>query len=189
MSSPRTGKSTMRGHEGMPEDHPKGPQLRDVGLPAELLARIDERFRPVWLDKPPEYQRALAQYFLPRKSKKPVLGPTRPRVLKWYCPFAHQKVFPSGHRYCINVYTGCAHACEYCYAASYEPRRRRSSGSSPGRWRWTCWTWTPVTCRPPRYISRTVPIPFSRWKTKRPTRAWLSKACSGDAIASPPLPF
>jgi DNA repair photolyase len=105
----------------MPEDHLNERQSVDVGLPAELLARMDERFRPVWSDKPPEYQRALAQYFLPRKSKKAVLSPTRPRVLKWYCPFAHQKVFPSGHRYCINVYTGCAHACEYCYAASYEP--------------------------------------------------------------------
>ncbi|MHB1156105.1 MAG: SPL family radical SAM protein [Phycisphaerales bacterium] len=60
-------------------------------------------------------------YFLPHGSKKSSLCPTRPRVIKWYCPFANQRQFPSGHRYCINVYTGCSHACEYCYAAAYEP--------------------------------------------------------------------
>jgi len=44
-----------------------------------------------------------------------VLVVTRPRAVKWYCPFADQREFPSGHRYCINVYTGCEHRCQYCY--------------------------------------------------------------------------
>ena len=59
--------------------------------------------------------------FLAARVAEAVLCPTRPRVIKWYCPFASQQHFPSGHRYCINLYTGCSHACEYCYAAAYEP--------------------------------------------------------------------
>lgn len=86
-----------------------------------LLDRIDPKYKPVWLPLSPKDQQSLALYFLPRQSAKPFMGPTRPRVIKWYCPFACQKVFASGHRYCINVYTGCQHACVYCYAAAYEP--------------------------------------------------------------------
>jgi DNA repair photolyase len=88
---------------------------------SELLDRIDPKYRPVWMAMPAEHQQALAKYFLPHRSVKPLLGPTRPRVIKWYCPFACQRTFPSGHRYCINVYTGCAHQCVYCYAACYQP--------------------------------------------------------------------
>jgi DNA repair photolyase len=73
------------------------------------------------MNLPPEKQVALARYFLPHSSIKPIIGPTRPRIVKWYCPFAAQCDFPSGHRYCINVYTGCSHTCAYCYAASYAP--------------------------------------------------------------------
>jgi len=86
-----------------------------------LVAKIDPKYRPVWDGRSTEEQAALAMYFLPHSSGKPVLTPTRPQIIKWYCPFASQAEFPSGHRYCINVYTGCAHQCVYCYAAGYEP--------------------------------------------------------------------
>ena len=53
-----------------------------------LLERIDEKYKPVWDGRHPDERTALAQYFLPHSSRKPVLAPTRPRVVKWYCPFA-----------------------------------------------------------------------------------------------------
>ena len=99
----------------------KAPTKLTDHPPQEWLARIDAAYRPVWEGRTPEEQRALGLYFLPRRSAKPTLAPTRPRVIKWYCPFAAQSAFATGHRYCINVYTGCAHRCLYCYAAGYEP--------------------------------------------------------------------
>jgi DNA repair photolyase len=94
------------------------PTIREA---LEFANKVVPKFKPVWDNCSPEEQTALARYFLPHGSRKPALDPTRPGVLKWYCPFAWQKHFPSGHRYCINVYTGCAHHCVYCYAAGYEP--------------------------------------------------------------------
>jgi DNA repair photolyase len=88
---------------------------------SDVIERIHPAFRQVWIQRPPKEQAALANYFLPHRSTRALLKPTRPRILKWYCPFADQETFPSGHRYCINVYTGCSHNCEYCYA-TYEPR-------------------------------------------------------------------
>ncbi len=84
-----------------------------------IARRVDPKYRPVWDGRAPAEQAALAWYFLPHGSSKPTLGPIRPRVIKWYCPFADQREFPSGHRYCINVYTGCEHQCEYCYVSGY----------------------------------------------------------------------
>ncbi|RPI63673.1 MAG: hypothetical protein EHM48_02070, partial [Planctomycetaceae bacterium] len=95
------------------------PHCVETGL--ALARRVEAKYAPAWQNKTPQEQAALAMYFLPHGSKKPALCPTRPQVVKWYCPFANQNSFPSGHRYCINVYTGCSHACEYCYAAAYEP--------------------------------------------------------------------
>lgn len=91
-----------------------------------LAERVDPKYRTVWDGRPPEKRIALARHFLPHRSSKTTLIPSRPRVVKWYCPFASQHDFPSGHRYCINVYTGCAHSCVYCYAASYQPENAAS---------------------------------------------------------------
>ncbi|HRZ54214.1 MAG TPA: hypothetical protein P5525_02015 [Candidatus Paceibacterota bacterium] len=87
----------------------------------DFLAKIDPHFRPVWEGRPAAEEMALRRYFLPHRSRQAVLTPSRPRVIKWYCPFAAQSVFPTGHRYCINVYVGCSCRCVYCYATSYEP--------------------------------------------------------------------
>ena len=95
------------------------PDIQNV--PESLIDRIAPKYRPVWEGQPAEVQAALARYFLPHKSSKASLAPTRPRVIKWYCPFASQADFPRGHRYCVNVYTGCAHNCHYCYAQGYAP--------------------------------------------------------------------
>jgi DNA repair photolyase len=95
----------------------------------QLISRIDPKYRAVWENRPVNAQIALAQYYLPHGSNKPVIGPTRPRIIKWYCPFASQHDFPAGHRYCVNVYTGCSHKCTYCYAAGYEPESANSKKS------------------------------------------------------------
>lgn len=96
----------------------RGKQPTDDQL-RKMIPRIDPDFKPVWDRLTENAQLRLAAYFLPHGSAKEVLTPTRPRLLKWYCPFAPQSSFPSGHRYCLNVYRGCSHACEYCYVNGY----------------------------------------------------------------------
>lgn len=85
-----------------------------------MVHRINKKFRPVWAQRCAAEQMALGRYFLPHRSRLTSLAPTRPQLTKWYNPFADQELFPSGHRYCINVYTGCPHDCLYCYALAYQ---------------------------------------------------------------------
>ncbi len=95
----------------------------DIEQGLRLASLVHPKYGPVFDDLPERDRAALAFYFLPHRSKKDVLEVTHPRVIKWYCPFADQRTFPSGHRYCINVYTGCQHECRYCYAAGYASRQ------------------------------------------------------------------
>ena len=67
-------------------------------------------------------------YGTSRDTKK---APTlKTRTFALYDPFAKRSVFPAGIRYCVNVYTGCAHQCKYCYTQNYilkakEPREKK----------------------------------------------------------------
>lgn len=92
---------------------------QDIEKGLSLARRVHPKYSPVFERLDERARAAVALYFLPHGSQKDVLEVTRPRVIKWYCPFADQRQFPSGHRYCINVYTGCEHACQYCYASGY----------------------------------------------------------------------
>lgn len=92
----------------------------------DVIERIDPKYRPIWRNRPRREQIALARYYLPLRSRKAQIIPSRPKIAKLYCPFACQTHFPSGHRYCINTFTGCSHACVYCYAASYSPEVARA---------------------------------------------------------------
>ena len=91
----------------------------DVEKGLLLAERVHPNYQPVFEKLSEADRAAVALYFLPHAPKKDVLEVTRPRVVKWYCPFADQREFPSGHRYCINVYTGCEHRCQYCYVTGY----------------------------------------------------------------------
>jgi DNA repair photolyase len=101
----------------------EGLSERDVEKGLSLAGRVHPQYRPVFDEMSEEDRAAVALYFLPHGSKKDVLEVTRPRAVKWYCPFADQRTFPSGHRYSINVYTGCEHRCQYCYVNGYSARQ------------------------------------------------------------------
>jgi DNA repair photolyase len=44
---------------------------------------------------------------------------SRSHIIALYDPFAKRKDFPAGRRWCVNVYTGCAFACQYCYTVVF----------------------------------------------------------------------
>ncbi len=53
----------------------------------------------------------------------------RNHIIGLYDPFARRQDFPAGRRWCVNVYTGCAFSCKYCYIISYiqnafKPRKK-----------------------------------------------------------------
>jgi DNA repair photolyase len=93
----------------------------DIDSGLELADKVEQKYKPAFDKFSDRDKAAISLYYLPRNSSKQTLGVTRPRIIKWYCPFADQRQFPSGHRYCINVYAGCSHRCRYCYAQGYEP--------------------------------------------------------------------
>jgi DNA repair photolyase len=84
-----------------------------------LLERINPKFRSAFDGMERNKQEACFSYFFPHKSQKTFIEPTRPRMIKFYCPFGHQARFPSGHRYCLNTYISCSHNCNYCYVTGY----------------------------------------------------------------------
>ena len=109
---------------------PKGwehvPRQAPVDAKTMSLDRIHPKYRPVWEAKSQADREALSKYFLPLGSQKPLLRPTsRPKLIKWYCPGADQNVFPSGHRYEINVFYGCGHFCVYCFVGPAGPKPKR----------------------------------------------------------------
>lgn len=62
-----------------------------------------------------------AQYFYTRPKNPAKSASLRPHMFAPYNPFAKRSQFPAGIRFCVNVYTGCEHACGYCYGRNYIP--------------------------------------------------------------------
>jgi len=62
-----------------------------------------------------------AQYFYTRPKNPTMSASLRSHIFALYNPFAKRSQFPAGIRFCANVYTGCEHACRYCYGRNYIP--------------------------------------------------------------------
>ena len=66
----------------------------DTTLAESLLTRLDSKYAPAFARLTEEEQHKAALYFLPHASAKEIITVTRPRMIKWYCPFADQSAFP-----------------------------------------------------------------------------------------------
>ena len=75
----------------------------DHTLAGSLLNRLDSKYAPAFERLPENERHRAALYFLPHTSTKEIITVTRPRIIKWYCPFADQTVFPSGVRYSMTL--------------------------------------------------------------------------------------
>lgn len=69
----------------------------------------------------PDVAHRWAQYFYTRPKNPAKSASLRPHMFALYNPFAKRSQFPAGIRFCVNVYTGCEHACRYCYGRNYVP--------------------------------------------------------------------
>jgi DNA repair photolyase len=56
-------------------------------------------------------------YSKPRPQTKKLSS--RSHIISLYDPFASRVDFAAGRRWCVNVYTGCAFRCTYCYTVCY----------------------------------------------------------------------
>lgn len=74
----------------------------------ELLSGLSEEEKSQWVD-----------YLYANPKPKTTKLSLRSHIIGLYDPFAARKDFPAGRRWCVNVYTGCAFSCKYCYTISY----------------------------------------------------------------------
>ncbi len=95
-----------------------------------LIENVATKFKPIFAkgNYTADQKRAIYRYFFSQKPKK--LPPSlKSRTLNLYDPLADRtKRFPDGLRFCLNVYTGCAHSCGYCYVNGYS---KEGVGFSP----------------------------------------------------------
>jgi DNA repair photolyase len=99
----------------------KSPAIRDTIAPIllakEMAQRLPDPALLAGLSEREADQWASYLYSKPRPQTKRLSS--RSHVISLYDPFASRRSFPAGRRWCVNVYTGCAFACRYCYTVAY----------------------------------------------------------------------
>jgi len=99
----------------------KSPAIRDTIAPTlsakEMAQRVPDPDLFDGLSEREADQWASYLYSKPKPQTKRLSS--RSHVISLYDPFASRKDFPAGRRWCVNVYTGCAFACKYCYTVAY----------------------------------------------------------------------